>query len=357
MLYISGLTGLLEVAYKKTMSNFNNTPTSKIISLAIAVSFLMADISYAEAYQQGSLRVPVGEGYTYKLALDAAEGKGTPASGSTAPTSWSRAGRLPDEIKEGGGYLRNNEGRLEKVDTETLRNAASNAIKNKANGAQVFLQFAGENREFTLRKITVLDKTFDLLIDTGARSAGDIGALLEKALAGFPQLDVSKPYIILSVDHIADKDVAINRQDHLAGDCIKNGIILLHNNLNNEIQKLNQATPEGAPTKFGDILLEALLTHELRHEATGEQGRDAEESFLKLDCSKLIELCGRNKLNCQDVIEAWVNAGVTPLKGRVEFEKQITMAALLNDENSAWYAEGIFTPEQTQDIARGGGIG
>lgn len=43
------------------MLNFNNTLTSKIISLIIAVSFLMTDISYAGAFQEGLLRVPVGE--------------------------------------------------------------------------------------------------------------------------------------------------------------------------------------------------------------------------------------------------------------------------------------------------------
>ena len=47
------------------MLNFNNTLTSKIIVLIAAVSFLMTDISYAGAYQQGSLRVPVGKKSTY----------------------------------------------------------------------------------------------------------------------------------------------------------------------------------------------------------------------------------------------------------------------------------------------------
>ena len=46
------------------MLNFNNTLTSKIISLTIAVSFLMTDISYVGAYQQGSLRVPMRDGRT-----------------------------------------------------------------------------------------------------------------------------------------------------------------------------------------------------------------------------------------------------------------------------------------------------
>ncbi len=47
------------------MTNFNNTLTSKIISLAIAVLFLLTDFSYAGAYSQGSLRVPIGQGGTY----------------------------------------------------------------------------------------------------------------------------------------------------------------------------------------------------------------------------------------------------------------------------------------------------
>src|SRR3989338_2414367 len=49
------------ITYENIMLNFNNVLTSKIISLAIAVSFLMTDISYVGAYQQGSLRVPMGE--------------------------------------------------------------------------------------------------------------------------------------------------------------------------------------------------------------------------------------------------------------------------------------------------------
>ncbi len=48
------------------MLNFNNNLTSKIISLAIAVSFFMADISYAGASSQGGLRVPMGAERTYK---------------------------------------------------------------------------------------------------------------------------------------------------------------------------------------------------------------------------------------------------------------------------------------------------
>src|SRR3989338_6390796 len=47
------------------MLNFNNTLISKIISLIIAVSFLLADISYAGASQQGVLRVPMGRESTY----------------------------------------------------------------------------------------------------------------------------------------------------------------------------------------------------------------------------------------------------------------------------------------------------
>lgn len=47
------------------MLNVNNTITSKIIALIVAVSFLLTDISYAGAYQQGSLRVPMGEKSTY----------------------------------------------------------------------------------------------------------------------------------------------------------------------------------------------------------------------------------------------------------------------------------------------------
>ena len=56
-----GARGLMS----KIMLNFNKILTSKIISLIIAVSFLMADISYAGTYQQGVLRVPVGQGHTY----------------------------------------------------------------------------------------------------------------------------------------------------------------------------------------------------------------------------------------------------------------------------------------------------
>ena len=57
------------------MINFNNTLTSKIISLIIAVSFLMTDISYAGASSQGSLRVPVGQRVTRYRMEKAMEGQ------------------------------------------------------------------------------------------------------------------------------------------------------------------------------------------------------------------------------------------------------------------------------------------
>lgn len=56
------------------MLNFNNNLTSKIISLITAVSFLLADISYAGICQQDSLRVPVGGKRTYYRVIKTALG-------------------------------------------------------------------------------------------------------------------------------------------------------------------------------------------------------------------------------------------------------------------------------------------
>src|SRR3989338_7251963 len=75
---------MLGIAYENIMLNFNNTLTSKIISLIIAVSFFMTDISYAGAYQQGFLRVPMGRRVTYDRMGRVAEEKGD-APAATAP--------------------------------------------------------------------------------------------------------------------------------------------------------------------------------------------------------------------------------------------------------------------------------
>src|SRR3989338_7712512 len=87
-MHLRGLTVLLGIgiAYEKIMLNFNNTLTSKIISLAVAVSFLLADISYAGVYQQDSLRVPVGEGETYnrKKRAGGREGEARPSVSAPA---------------------------------------------------------------------------------------------------------------------------------------------------------------------------------------------------------------------------------------------------------------------------------
>lgn len=61
------------------MLNFNNTITSKIIALIIAVLFFLADVSYAGAYQQGGLRVPVGRERTYDRVKELEEAQ-TPAA-------------------------------------------------------------------------------------------------------------------------------------------------------------------------------------------------------------------------------------------------------------------------------------
>src|SRR3989338_7214681 len=92
---------LLGIAYEKIMLNFTNTLTSKIISLAIAVSFILADISYAGAYQQGSLRVPMGEKRTLERVgkeMKRQSGAQKPAAALDA-TAASPAASVDEEIK------------------------------------------------------------------------------------------------------------------------------------------------------------------------------------------------------------------------------------------------------------------
>ena len=70
---LNGATHLVPRTIKIVRGTKHNAWHRKIISLIIAVSFLMADISYVGASSQGSLRVPV-----YKL---------TTASGRTIKTT------------------------------------------------------------------------------------------------------------------------------------------------------------------------------------------------------------------------------------------------------------------------------
>ncbi len=197
------------------MINFNKVLASKIISLILVITFFLANISYAGGSLQGSLRVPAGEKRTYERIKRAAEeqvtvsipaaqalgeipvpmqpGAGTAASAvaagaNLAPVSWSQAGKLPDEITEQGGYVRKQDNSLEQVNPEELRKKAKGAIEGKVNGDTFFMDVAGAQRMFILRKIPAGDKTFDIIIDQGAASQGEIAGLLEKALAGFSGL-------------------------------------------------------------------------------------------------------------------------------------------------------------------------
>lgn len=65
------------------MLSFNSTLTSKIISLVVAVSFLLIDFSYAGAYQQDFLRVPMAEEHTYNRVKEIEETQSSPAAPGT----------------------------------------------------------------------------------------------------------------------------------------------------------------------------------------------------------------------------------------------------------------------------------
>lgn len=90
------------------MMNFNKVLTSKIISLILAVSFLMAGISYAGEYQQDSLRVPIGN---YDRVRNVMEEQGEPGLPATdVPSASAAAGAAPlvEEIETNGAERRMN---------------------------------------------------------------------------------------------------------------------------------------------------------------------------------------------------------------------------------------------------------
>ena len=81
------------------MLNFNNTLTSKIISLTIAVLFLLAGIGYAGVSQEGALRVPVGEGATYKRIIEAEKGQSEQGSLDQSQAAIVRISKWQESIK------------------------------------------------------------------------------------------------------------------------------------------------------------------------------------------------------------------------------------------------------------------
>ncbi|MDP2928640.1 MAG: class I SAM-dependent methyltransferase [Candidatus Omnitrophota bacterium] len=167
--------------------------------------------------------------------------------------------------------------------------------------------------EYIARKIKVKGINHRILIEKESfLTDAAYGAILNNALiqAHKEGLTADKVLIFRDADHIIS-----NGSAHLAGDCIQNGLIVIKRGLKERIDELNKILPGS-----GDILLQVLIEHELRHEATGK-GAEAEEEFMKLDAVRFVELCGTLGIN----MDAMNMAGVLASKKLISFDMYVTI--------------------------------
>ncbi|MCX5714640.1 MAG: hypothetical protein NT033_07540, partial [Candidatus Omnitrophica bacterium] len=216
---------------------------------------------------------------------------GVPAA---APASWSRAetevsGEIRTdaqaalkEQKEGAAvYFEGKPETRFSLQPEEIRDLRKQ-LQEQISKGQITADIPGLGQvTFNLHSKTINGKTAQFLV-ANTLSQGEIGAHIQQALdrLGLEGLDTSLPYLILPANHIIGED----GQDHLAGDCVKNGVIFLHKNLPEVMNKL-------APNNR-QALLQVLLGHELEHEITGEKGSVAERRFSLQDAQRLAELAG-----------------------------------------------------------------
>jgi len=99
-------------------------------------------------------------------------------------------------------------------------------------------------------------------------------------------LDPTQAYIVLPVAHFLQRltpDAPLT--DHLAGNHVKDGLIVVHRTLPKIVSNLNAAVPTG-----GTAFLSALVGEEIYHEATGETGLDVEARLAAHAAERLMEL-------------------------------------------------------------------
>lgn len=180
------------------------------------------------------------------------------------------------------------------MNLERLRQEADRQVHEGRN--RVVLRIQEQEREFIVRRVA--DRVFLLPANWGL-SEDALGAALEKALdalakegADVDGLSSDQPFLILPAKHILQRDPSGKLQDHLAGDHLKNHVIFLHEDLPRIVHKLNRKL-----SGSGDVFLSVLLSHELRHEATGRSGAEVEEDFAFLDSLRLIGLVSIRNIN------------------------------------------------------------
>ncbi|MBN1872099.1 MAG: hypothetical protein JW800_05945 [Candidatus Omnitrophica bacterium] len=94
--------------------------------------------------------------------------------------------------------------------------------------------------------------------------------------------DTTKVLLLVEADNIIDS----NKNAHLAGDCVSNGLVAVKKGIKAIVEEL-----EGEIPGSGKILLQILIEHELRHEGTGETGDEAESRFMLADARRFAALC------------------------------------------------------------------
>ncbi|MDD4953911.1 MAG: hypothetical protein PHG40_03275, partial [Candidatus Omnitrophica bacterium] len=260
----------IEIANREMLAEMQNTgrqisvdeQSKRILQLYRDIGMNYPVLSLAELIQHLSAGGP---------GVQSAAGK---AGQDVAPALWSRAGDLPEPLlgATAGAYFgeeQSSQFNLSRDQINTVRDSLAAQIA-QGNAVATTRDINGTEMSFTQLQAGGVN----FLVEQSILSQGTLGALLNEALDGLPSGYQGKPLLILPVAHIKGED----NQDHLAGDCIQNGMIFLHNNLDSRLQALNATNP-----RFATALLRVLFAHELRHEATGEHGPEAEKAFQAKD--------------------------------------------------------------------------
>ena len=203
---------------------------------------------------------------------------------SIAPATWSQdPNGLPDGF--GPGVYREGDKASRMTDDEIsgLRNKAGNLDWGTLNDGD---EVALNNDTYVVKIASVNDKVYRLLIEKGSVfSDGARGAILEQALAQAHEegLTDENELIFIDAEYIISFDVQKGTYTHLAGDELQNSFLAFKKNLPDIIDNLNSRI-----AGMGDILLQVLAEHELRHE--NESIIEPEFLLAKKDIERLIAL-------------------------------------------------------------------
>jgi len=231
----------------------------------------------------------------------------------SSPVAWARTGRaVPDALAEA---VRNDDtitstGVAAYCDDTPESHISTKTLASLRGRAKEKLAADPECKTVTLDIGGGVERTFNVLRDISGHegtpflvsqklAGGSFSELFEQILRSalgdgrFESLR-NGPYVFLTTRHILSRDGS-EIYDHIAGDDVSNGVILIHEEAIGIAAVLNSSDdPRIAGADAGSTALQVIVEHELRHEATSLSSAHAEAEFARLDIERLLELSGWN---------------------------------------------------------------